>query len=52
MPKHLGKGKLKIARASKIVTRIRDALTNRENEAVLAKIRKEVSAANQRFPLP
>jgi glycine/serine hydroxymethyltransferase len=28
------------------------ALTNRENDAVLAEIRKEVSAMNQRFPLP
>jgi glycine/serine hydroxymethyltransferase len=28
------------------------ALTNRENDAVLAEIRKEVSATNQRFPLP
>ena len=28
------------------------ALTNREDEAALAQIRKEVSEMNQRFPLP
>ena len=35
-----------------IVTRISNTLTNRENGTVLAEIHKEVSATNQRFPLP
>ncbi|MBK8093959.1 MAG: ribose 5-phosphate isomerase B [Verrucomicrobiaceae bacterium] len=43
---------MKEAEMTQIATWIDRALTNRENDAVLAEIRKEVSAANQRFPLP
>jgi glycine hydroxymethyltransferase len=43
---------MKEAEMTQIAAWIDRALTNRENDAVLAEIRKEVSAANQRFPLP
>jgi glycine hydroxymethyltransferase len=43
---------MKEAEMTQIAAWIDRALTNRENEAVLAEIRKEVSATNQRFPLP
>lgn len=37
---------------SQIAAWIDRALKNRENDTVLAEIRKEVSETNQRFPLP
>jgi glycine hydroxymethyltransferase len=43
---------MKEAEMTQIAAWIDRALTSRENDAVLAEIRKEVSAANQRFPLP
>jgi glycine hydroxymethyltransferase len=43
---------MKEAEMTQIAAWIDRALTNRENDAFLAEIRKEVSAANQRFPLP
>jgi glycine hydroxymethyltransferase len=43
---------MKEAEMTQIASWIDRALTNRENDAVLAEIRKEVSATNQRFPLP
>ncbi|MBK8040648.1 MAG: ribose 5-phosphate isomerase B [Verrucomicrobiaceae bacterium] len=43
---------MKEAEMTQIAAWIDRALTHRENDAVLAEIRKEVSAANQRFPLP
>ena len=43
---------MKEAEMTQIAAWIDRALKNRENDAVLAEIRKEVSAANQRFPLP
>jgi glycine hydroxymethyltransferase len=43
---------MKEAEMIQIATWIDRALTHREDNAVLAEIRKEVSATNQRFPLP
>jgi glycine hydroxymethyltransferase len=43
---------MKEAEMTQIAAWIDRALSNRENDAVLAEIRKEVSATNQRFPLP
>ena len=43
---------MKEAEMTQIAAWIDRALTNRENDAVLAEIRQEVSATNQRFPLP
>jgi glycine hydroxymethyltransferase len=43
---------MKEAEMIQIATWIDHALTHREDNAVLAEIRKEVSATNQRFPLP
>ncbi len=43
---------MKEAEMTQIAAWIDRALTHREDEAVLAEIRKEVSATNQRFPLP
>jgi glycine hydroxymethyltransferase len=43
---------MKEAEMKQIAAWIDRALTNRDNEAALAEIRQEVSAANQRFPLP
>jgi glycine hydroxymethyltransferase len=39
-------------RLTQIASWIDRALKNRENEAVLAESRKEVSETNKRFPLP
>ncbi len=43
---------MKEAEMKQIAAWIDRALTNREDEAALAQIRKEVSEMNQRFPLP
>ncbi|MBL9177191.1 MAG: ribose 5-phosphate isomerase B [Verrucomicrobiaceae bacterium] len=43
---------MKEAEMSQIAAWIDRALKNRENDTVLAEIRKEVSETNQRFPLP
>jgi glycine hydroxymethyltransferase len=43
---------MKEAEMTQIAAWIDRALTHREDNAVLAEIRKEVSATNQRFPLP
>jgi len=43
---------MKEAEMTQIAAWIDRALKNRENDTVLAEIRREVSATNQRFPLP
>jgi len=43
---------MKEGEMTQIAAWINRALTNRDNSAALAEIRQEVSAANQRFPLP